>query len=207
MARPKGNKNKRPQHKWTNEEKEYLATIVKGRTYKEITKRMNDKFEYDFSEEQIKGAMFRNKLITGIGGHFKKNHTPWNKGSKGLTSANKTSFKKGMIHINHREVGSERITRDGYIEIKVAEPNKWRLKHRVIYEKHYGEIPKNHAVIFADGDKSNLDIDNLLLVSRQQLLVLNRNNLISEDKEITKTGINIANIMIKLSEIEKDNKK
>ena len=207
MARPKGSKDKRKQHKWTNEEKEYLESIVKNNSYKEITKKMNDRFNCDFSEGQIKGFMARNKLVTGRGGHFKKGYIPWNKGTKGLTKANKTSFKKGIIHFNYKQVGEERIDKYGYVQIKVAEPNKWDLKHRVIYEKHYGEIPKNHAVIFADGDKSNLDIDNLLLVSRQQLLVLNRNNLISEDKEITKTGINIANIMIKLSEIEKDNKK
>lgn len=207
MVRPKGSKDKRKQHKWTNEEKEYLKSIVKNNSYKEITKKMNDRFNCDFSEGQIKGFMARNKLVTGRGGHFKKGSIPWNKGTKGLTKANKTSFKKGIIHFNYKQVGEERIDKYGYVQIKVAEPNKWDLKHRVIYEKHYGEIPKNHAVIFADGDKSNLDIDNLLLVSRQQLLVLNRNNLISEDKEITKTGINIANIMIKLSEIEKDNKK
>ena len=50
MGRPKGSKDKKPQHKWTDEEKEYLASIVKGSTYKEITKQMNDKFEYEFSE-------------------------------------------------------------------------------------------------------------------------------------------------------------
>ena len=48
MSRPKGSKDKKPQHKWTDEEKEYLASIVKGSTYKEITEKMNDKFEYNF---------------------------------------------------------------------------------------------------------------------------------------------------------------
>ena len=78
MSRPKGSKDKKPQHKWTDEEKEYLASIVKGSTYKEITKQMNDKFEYNFSEEQIKGAMARYKLPTGTGGYFKKGSTHWN---------------------------------------------------------------------------------------------------------------------------------
>ena len=32
MSRPKGSKDKKPQHKWTDEEKEYLASIVKGST-------------------------------------------------------------------------------------------------------------------------------------------------------------------------------
>ena len=36
---------------------------------------------------------------------------------------------------------------------------------------------------------------------------MNRNNLISENKEFTKVGVNIANVMIKLSEIESKNKK
>ena len=139
MGRPKGSKDKKPQHKWTNEEKEYLASIVKGSTYKEITKQMNDKFEYNFSEEQIKGMMYRNKLTTGTGGYFKKGSTPWNKGLKGYMGANKTSFKKGTIPPQYRPVGSERITRDGYTEIKVKDPNKWELKHRLIYKQHYGE--------------------------------------------------------------------
>lgn len=204
-GRPKGSKDKKKQHKWTDEEKEYLASIVKGSTYEEITKQMNDKFEYNFSKEQIKGMMYRNKLTTGTVGYFKKGSTPWNKGLKGYMGANKTSFKKGTIPPQYRPVGSERITKDGYVEIKVEDPNKWELKHRVIWEQHNGEIPKGYAIIFADGDKSNLDIDNLLLVSRKQLLFMNRNNLRSENKEFTKVGVNIANVMIKLSEIESKN--
>lgn len=156
-------------------------------------------------EEHIKGMMYRNKLTTGTVGYFKKGSTPWNKGLKGYMGANKTSFKKGTIPPQYRPVGSERITKDGYIEIKVEDPNKWELKHRVIWEQHNGEIPKGYAIIFADGDKSNLDIDNLLLVSRKQLLFMNRNNLRSENKEFTKVGVNIANVMIKLSEIESKN--
>ena len=206
MGRPQGSKDRKPQHKWTDEEKEYLKSIVKGRTYKEITTKMNDKFEYDFSEYQIKGMIVRNKLTTGTSGHFKKGSTPWNKGLKGYIGANKTSFKKGMIPINHREVGSERINIDGYAEIKVAEPNKWRLKHRVIYEKHHGEIPKDHVVIFADGNKMNFKIDNLVLISRYQLLVLNKNNLIKNETELTKAGINVANIIIQLNNINNKRK-
>ena len=206
-GRPKGSKDKKKQHKWTDEEKEYLASIVKGSTYEEITKQMNDKFEYNFSKEQIKGMMYRNKLTTGTVGYFKKGSIPWNKGLKGYMGANKTSFKKGTIPPQYRPVGSERVTKDGYTEIKVEDPNKWELKHRFIYKQRYGEIPKGSTIIFADGDKSNLDIDNLLLVSRKQLLFMNRNNLITENKEFTKVGVNIANVMIKLSEIESKNKK
>ena len=36
MGRTKGVKNKKPQHRWTDEEKEYLASIVKGKAYKAL---------------------------------------------------------------------------------------------------------------------------------------------------------------------------
>ena len=197
MARPKGSKDKRKQHKWTNEEKEYLASIVKGSTYKEITEKMNDKFEYDFSEGQIKGAMARYKLATGTGGYFKKGSTPWNKGFKGYMGANKTSFKKGNIPPNQVPIGTESITKGGYIKVKVGEPNKWKLKQRYIYEQHYGEIPNGHNIIFADGNKMNFDIDNLIAVSKSEMLILNNNNLRFEDKELTKVGVNIAKVIDK----------
>ena len=199
MARP----NKRKQHKWTDEEKEYLASIVKGSTYKEITEKMNDKFEYDFSEEQVKGMMYRNKLTTGTGGYFKKGSTPWNKGLKGYMGANKTSFKKGTIPPNQVPIGTESITKGGYIKVKVGEPNKWKLKQRYIYEQHYGEIPNNYNIIFADGNKMNFDIDNLIAVSKSEMLILNNNNLRFEDKELTKVGVNIAKVIDKAKKLIK----
>ena len=197
MSSPKGSKDKKPQHKWTDEEKEYLALIVKGSTYKEITKKMNDKFEYNFSEEQVKGMMYRNKLTTGTGGYFKKGSTPWNKGLKGYMGANKTSFKKGTIPPNQVPIGTESITKGGYIKVKVGEPNKWKLKQRYIYEQHYGEIPNNYNIIFADGNIMNFDIDNLIAVSKSEMLILNNNNLRFEDKELTKVGVNIAKVIDK----------
>ena len=203
MARPKGSKDKRKQHKWANEEKEYLKSIVKNNSYKEITKKMNDRFNCDFSEGQITGFMARNKLVTGRGGHFKKGSIPWNKGLKGYMGANKTSFKKGTIPPNQVPIGTESITKGGYIKVKVGEPNKWKLKQRYIYEQHYGEIPNNYNIIFADGNKMNFDIDNLIAVSKSEMLILNNNNLRFEDKELTKVGVNIAKVIDKAKKVSK----
>ena len=203
MGRPKGSKNKRSQHKWSEEEKEYLKNIVKGHTYKEITVLMNNEFKYQFTEGQIKGALNRYKLKTGLNGNFKKGSTPWNKGLKGYMGANKTSFKKGTTPPQYRPVGSERINKEGYLEVKIADPNKWELKHRYIYKKYYGDIPKGHNVIFADTDKTNLNIDNLILVSKSEMLILNRNKLIYEDNELTKVGVNIAKVIDKVKKISK----
>lgn len=200
MVRPKGSKGKRKQHKWANEEKEYLTQIYKKNDYDTILKMMNDKFECSFNRNQIISFMRRNKLKSEAiknNGRFSKGSIPWNKGLSYMPNNKETRFQKGNIPHGHREVGEERIIRDGYIEIKVAEPNVWDLKHRVIYREHYGEIPNGHNIIFADGNKMNFDIDNLIAVSKAEMLILNNNNLRFEDKELTKVGVNIAKVIDK----------
>lgn len=207
MGRPLGVKNKGPRHIWSDEEKQYLAEITPGRGYKEIQSMMSCKFGFDYTHHQIKGAITRNKLNTGRTGRFEKGHATWNKGTKGLTKANVTSFKKGQKPHNYKPLGSERITKDGYCEIKVSDTGRrWRPKHVLIYEKHHGKVPKGSAVIFLDGDKRNFDIDNLYLVTRSQLAMLNKNSLIQKDAELTKTAINVVDLMKKISAIEKKDK-
>lgn len=116
----------------------------------------------------------------------------------------KTWFKKGQIPKNHKPVGSTRVDRDGYKLIKIAEPNKWALYHRRLYEETHGEkLKKNEAVIFADGDKSNFDIDNLIKISRANLLYINKNKLIFENSELTKSGVNVSKIVEKIIELER----
>lgn len=189
-------------HIWSNEEKEFLIQITPGHHYKEIQVLINKKFDLDLSLGQIKGAIGRYKLNTGYTGQFEKGSVPTNKGKRGLCAegCKKTWFKKGSIPINHRSIGSERINIDGYTEIKVAEPNKWKLKHRIIYEEHNGPIPKGYNIIFGDGDKSNLDINNLILVSKEQLLILNRHDLIQSSADLTRTAVIIADLYQKINE-------
>lgn len=205
MAREPGIKNS-SFHIWTEEEKEYLKEITPGHHYREIQELMKEKFNLDLTLNQIKGAIGRYKLNTGLNGQFPKGHTPFNKGVKGVAyeGSKKTWFEKGHTPKNHRPVGSERINVDGYTEVKVAEPRTWRLKHQLIWEQHNGPAPKGHAVIFGDGNTQNFDINNLILVSRQQLLILNRNKLIQQDTDLTKTGVIIADLLMKIGEINKN---
>lgn len=193
-------------HIWTKEEKEYLGEITPGKHYKEILELMNKKFEYTFRLKQIERAIERFGYKTGIDTKFQKCHEPWNKGTKGLTGPNKTSFKKGNEPWNKKKIGSERIDINGYILIKVKEPNAWRLKHRIMYEKYHNvKLTSDDAVIFADQNKLNLEKDNLILISKSQLLKMNNEKLIFNNKELTKTGANIAELMMKVDERKKKN--
>ena len=203
MPVPKGYKFNKV-HKWTEEEKKYLKEICLGRSYREIIDLMNDRFNYEFSQTQISSALKRYGLTTGRTGCFEKGLIPWNKGVKGSMKPNKSSFQKGHIPNNHKPIGSERIdNKDGYTKVKIAEPNIWELKHKVIYEKYHGKVEEGSVVIFLDGNKKNFNIDNLRCVTRSQLLVMNRNNLIKENAELTSIGIDVANLIIKTREVKK----
>ena len=105
-----------------------------------------------------------------VAARFTKGHHPSNKGKRMspevYAKVARTMFKKGNTPHNHREVGSERVNVDGYIEIKVAEPSKWRLKHRVVWERVNGAIPRGHNVQFRNHNPLDCRIENLYLISR-----------------------------------------
>lgn len=193
-------------HFYTAEEIEYLKEITPGRSNKEITLLFNEKFRLNLSEKAIGATRKRHGIKTETDGRFEKGHIPFNKGKKGISypGMEKTQFKKGHTPKNHRPIGSERTdSKDGYLLIKVAEPNKWKAKHRVIWEEHNGPLPKSCTIIFGDGDKRNFDLNNLILVSRRELLTLNQNDLIQKDAELTKTAVNIAKLKIKMQEVKR----
>ena len=182
-------------------EQEHIDFIKshKGASAREMAELFTKHFNIPVSINQMKGLMYRNNISSGKTGRFEKGHIPNNKGQKmskeQYEKCKATMFEKGNIPKNSREIGSERITKDGYTEIKIADPDVWKLKHRLIYEKYYGEIPAGYSVIFGDGDKQNCNIDNLILVSRSELLLMNRNKLIKNDSVLTKVGVNIAKLL------------
>lgn len=116
---------------------------------------------------------------------IKKGNVPMNKGKKqseymtpeAIEKTKPTRFQKGQICWKHKEVDYERLTKDGYLQIKVAEPNVFKLKHRMLWEEHNGPIPKGYNIQFKDGNKLNCSIDNLYIISRSDQLKY-RNSLI-----------------------------
>lgn len=203
--------------KYNDEHIEYIETNIPGRSFKELTAMFNQQFGLDLKVSTMISLSDRHGLHNGRDTklnkgyeptQFKKGHVPANKGQKGISypGMKATQFKKGNKPANWRPLGSERLSKDGYIEIKVQDGklNKnWRAKHIVIWEEHNGPLPKGHAVIFGDGNNRNFEPDNLILVSRKQLLGLNRHSLIQNDAELTRTGIIITDIHSKISERKK----
>lgn len=117
---------------------------------------------------------------TGRTGCFGKGETPHNKGRPCAPgtggrhpNAIKTQFKSGALPHNTHYLGHERVSKDGYVEISIAETNPhtgfWRryvLKHRHLWEQANGPIPAGHALKCLDGNKQNTDPANWEAVPR-----------------------------------------
>jgi hypothetical protein len=108
-------------------------------------------------------------------GRFLKGRPPWNKGMKGMaTGGQATRFKPGNRPHTWVPIGTERISKDGYLERKVTDDGPVWLRFKgvqiIVWEAVNGPVPKGHAVVFRDGDKRNITIENLELVSRAELM-------------------------------------
>ena len=56
--------------------------------------------------------------------------------------------------------GTKRVAQNGYHYIKVD--GTWRLEHHVIAEESFGRpIGPNERVVFVDGDRDNLEVENI----------------------------------------------
>ncbi len=142
----------------------------------ELTRLFNANFDMDLGTGTLYALCKRKGWQSNLDAKFVKGQKAWNEGKTGYMAANVTSFKKGHTPKNHRPVGSERTTRDGYIEVKVTEPRTWRLKHIVVWESVNGKLPKGHCIRLIDGDRANCSIDNLICISRGANATSNKHN-------------------------------
>lgn len=187
----------------TKEQHDYLVSIQKNKTSRDVANEMNQKFGLSLTEKQIKSYRRNNNLNSGLTGRFEKGRVPYNKGKKlPNMPPNSGQFKRGNKPPNYVPVGTINYTTDGYPKEKIGEPNKWVLKHRKVWEEHHGPIPKGYSVCFLDRDKTNYDISNLILLSNEELARMNQNNYFSSDPELTKLGAGITKLSRKIKQQE-----
>ncbi len=141
----------------------------------------------EFLNSEECGRMRKGKVPVGSVAHrFKKGQTPPNKGVRRPGWApgrmRDTQFKpgvrQGQAAKNWVPIGTIKADSEGYLRIKVREHEHgkeasgfgntkvWPLYGRYLWEEANGPIPTNHIIAFKDGDRSNVVLGNLELVSR-----------------------------------------
>jgi len=181
-------------HKFTEKQREFIEENAVGLKTIALTDLVNTRFGIDLNKNQVRAFKKNNNIKSGLNCQYKKGHVPYTKEKPGTRGWKESQFKKGHQPHNHHPVGTERISGDGYVDIKIADPNVWKGKHILTWEKHNGPVPEGKLIIFGDKNNRNFDINNLLLVTRGELATLNRYSLIKNDTEITKVGINIVKV-------------
>lgn len=201
--------------KYTPDQAEFLKGIIPDNPFEVVVEEFNKKFEREITPSQVRAYAKNHKLRTGRDTRFKPGHIPDNKGKKqteymsaeAIERTKATRFKKGQRSINWRPVGSTRITKDGYIEIKVKDPNIWKLMHRIVWEKENGQLKKDEAIVFLDGNKTNCDLSNLKKIRRKDLVRYNQKGIRFENADLTDAYLNVIQLENYAREAEKNGRK
>jgi hypothetical protein len=191
-------------HRNTPEQLAYLREAYVTMSLSELPPAFNAKFGTALTEKQIRSTLRNHRIKSGRTGRFVKGQTSWNLGEKGYMGPNATSFQKGQIPHNHQPLWSERVGKDGYVEMSVPERDpytgshtRYKHKHIWLWEQANGPKPKGMAVIFKDGDKSNFDTENLALVTRAELLAMNLHGYKDQPAELKPTVLALAKVEAK----------
>lgn len=190
-----------PRHIWTPTETEYvrdryphvkaaLIASVLGVTTDQVYRKATQ-LGVEKSEEFFAGPdSGRTKGDRGLSQRFPKGSLPWNKGTKGLQLGGKaTQFKPGQKPKNWLPVGSHRLSKEGYLQRKLTDtgypPRDWVAVHIILWTEVRGPVPDGYALKFKDGNKQNIEMGNLELISRRDLMAMNSvHNLPHELKKV-----------------------
>jgi len=197
---------------YTEEQEQFIRNNYTGKSAAEMTAIFNSRFKANKKTlQQIKTFVHNRGITSGRTGCFPKGNKPWNTGTKGqgLTGPNRGSFKKGSVPPNRKPIGTERTCpKDGFILVKVAEPNphtgaptRYKHKHVYIWEQANGPVPKGMVVAFIDGEKTNCEPENLMLISRAELLALNRAGYGSALDKLKPSVLALSKLRVKTWEI------
>lgn len=152
-------------------------------------------------------ARYEKMRAAGLPKQFMPGAIPWNKGivyhAEGRSVEHQ--FQPGHRPKNWLPIGSERMTK-GYLERKVTDTgdtsHDFRLVHHLVWEEAgRGSVPVTHALVFRDGNRRNMDPENLELVSREDLM--RRNSCHNYGPEIARLCQLVGAINRKINNVTK----
>lgn len=173
-------------HLWTAEEVRILTEKYPHVSTPELARSMGlSKMQV---YRKVKELLLKKDPAVIAATRFKPGQIPWNAGTHFASGGRsvETRFKPGNKPHTWRPIGTEIISKAGYLERKVTDTGVTEQDyvpvHHLVWREAGREIPKGSVLAFRDGDKLNFAIDNLELVTRQELM--RRNNIHNRGPEI-----------------------
>lgn len=163
------------------------------RTYKELTKEFNEKFNKNKKQKSIE---MRCQKVLGIKrknnvGQFEKGKIFRNKNELPI-GTERQDLKTGNLYIKTKL--HEEFDIPQYQESKSREYPYWTLKQQKMYEDSHGKIGNDEMIIFLDGDRKNFNLENLFCISRKVWIRLVNNGWYGKDKQVTRTAIELIKL-------------
>jgi hypothetical protein len=180
---------------WTDEDDDFLRTRYPTETadflatalnrnassvYARVSRlgiRKSEAFRLEQREKITRGL-----IESGKKSQFSPGSVPWNAGkrySPGGKSID-TRFQPGRKLRSWKPIGTERLNNQGYLERKVLDTGvtkvDYRLVHHLVWECAGRTVTPGHALVFRDGNKANVSLENLELIDRKTLMGRNSIN-------------------------------
>lgn len=172
-----------PRTNWTPKMLEYLKENFCKYTNSKLAVLMSEKFKCYITSSSLEHKATRLGLRKSFADIAK------------YRGPNPGGFKKGLPSSRRVPLGGEVVRKGGYTWVKTKMPNTFRQKHKVIYEAHYGAIPEGHVVIFLTGDKKDFRLENLVALSRAELMHFNKLKLqVNGDMELGQLKLDLARL-------------
>ena len=189
----------RKYHKWAEEEKRWLKSHIKDFIcFEKFTAAFNSAFDADLSKNAIIKCCGLLSLKMGTNsGQIRKGENS-GQGFPLWTESIRTG-KRGNQEVWVKI--SEAVQEAGVWKGKYN--RNWRLKSRVIWEQHHGEIPKGSKIIFLDSNTLNCDISNLYCITNSTHMMMVQYGWYGKDREITLTAIKWCELNKTLKDIRR----
>lgn len=167
----------RTQHHYTDEEKDFIRQNYHDcNSHAELTCMFNEQFGTSLKVETLRDYCHKKLGLKGMpnGGQYRI-------GGKSRDLPLGTIRK--VPTATYIKIGNNDTHLTGY------KPPNWMPLQQYIWEQKFGPIPKNHFVIFLDGNTENFDISNLAVINRRISAQMAINRFYTENTELTRAGL------------------
>lgn len=166
-------------NRYTKEFEDFIKENVSKYTKEDLRLLLQDKFDIRLSSEALRRYLNRHKI-------------------KGKY----IDYKEYNVRdVDKCYVGTERITDEG-VFVKIEQPDVWRRKSRVMYEKYNRcKLEDDDYIIFLNQNNNDFSKGNLVKSSQKEIAYMHNKEMFSSNPELTNLGLLNAKLMIKIKEV------